>query len=275
MLDYLPYIIIPLLLLLALIIKDWDAYKKPWVRFLVLSLIILSGAIGIINQRFSDIRAEKKEQKAEKQHQADQIEITGLKEAVIASTRDQENNTTHFLEEFGKLSQKMSDLQTQVKTAELKKEVAELQAELQKTQKALNPPKAVLTFTFERPGGGPRPLRTVTLPVKDNVVHVEFAVRNSTDTPALDGEIIVIICDACKFASEPPELIKLSGQKETIRTYKFDRIFPMGELKTLNADVQVPPNLDSIEFGIDYRCRNCIIPEPHANIGIINLDRRR
>jgi hypothetical protein len=113
------------------------------------------------------------------------------------------------------------------------------------------------------------------LPVKDGVVHVVFVVCNDADIPALDGGVSLIICDACKFASEPPQFIKVPGEEEPRRLRKFEQILPKTVSQDFTADVQVPPNLDSMEFGIDYRCRNCIIPELHANMGIVYLDRRK
>jgi hypothetical protein len=109
--------------------------------------------------------------------------------------------------------------------------------------------------------------------VKGDVVHVEFSVRNATDVPALDGEITLIICDLCKFASEPEEFTKLAGQVDTQRNHIFQRILPQTELKRMTADVRVPGYIAVMQFGIDYRCRTCVIPKPKENIGTVFLAR--
>lgn len=110
--------------------------------------------------------------------------------------------------------------------------------------------------------------------MKDGAVHVEFTVSNETDVPALDGEITVMICKECKFASEPAGFIKLPGHEDTERIYSFNRILPKTTLKILSVDIRVPPNVNRIEFAVAYRCQNCIIPPDEPSIGIVTLDRQ-
>lgn len=244
--------------------KDREAYKKPWVKTAVLFLIIVTGVGGILNIYFSN-----------EQHEADQAQIVSLQASVETANQNQKDNTKQFVEAFGQLSQKVSDLQTQVDNADLKKEAAQLKEKLEATQKALVSPKATLTFSFARSNIDSPVLRQVTLPVKENVVHVEFTVVNRTETPALDGALTIIICDACKFVSEPHQFRKLAGQVDTRRTYDFVRILPKTELSTMSADIQVPPNANSMAFTVNYRCTNCIIPDPNANSGLVFLDRSK
>lgn len=269
MLNYLNYLlpIVTALLALFYLAKDWESHRKSWRRGAVLGLIILFGIGGTINTYYTSNRTDSERLEA-------QTQIAGLTKAVETANKNQEDNTKQFVEEFGRLSTKVSMLQTQIKTAGLQREAEQLQKELRATQKAMNPPKAVLSFSFARPPSDNfDSVRTVTLPVKDGTTHFEFTVINSGDIPALDGEITLVICDACKFASEPPLFRRLPGQKETERTFSFERILPQTFLKILSADVRVPPNVDAIEVGIYYRCRNCIIPEPKANAGTIFLSR--
>ena len=262
MLNYLLPITTAFLALLYLL-KDWDAHRKSWRRVAVLCVIIAIGIGGTVNNYY-----------AEKRYQLDQEKIAGLQKAVETANKNQEDNTKQFVDAFGKLSQKVADLQTEVSTAGLQKTADQLKAELAATQKALIQPKAILAFTFAKSWIDLPAIRKVTLPVKNDIVHVEFTVMNETDTTALDGELTIIICDDCKFASEPPLFVKLPGQRDTHRILKFDRIFAKTELKILSADIQVPSHIDAIEFGVVYRCKNCIIPEPKANAGIIVLDRK-
>ena len=253
-------------LALLYLAKDWESHKKSWRRLTVLCLIVLIGVSGIVNTHYVN-------KKIDSQRQADQKTIAGLKEAVDTANRNQEDNTKQFVNAFDKMSQKLNELQTQVKTAGLQKEADQLRTELRATQRAMVPPKAALTFTFERPRPDDALLQTVTLPVKNDVVHVEFTVRNETEVPALNGELTLIICNACKFATEPPFFEKLPGQADTQRNYKFDRILPKSELKTLSADIKVPPTGSAVELTVGYRCVNCIIAETKANTGTILLSR--
>ncbi len=266
--------------------KDRDAYKTKWRRRAVLLLTVLIGIGGIVNYYYGERRAEK-------QHADDQTKIAELKSAVDTANKNQQDNTIQFVDAFGKLSQKLSDLQTQIKTAGLQKEAAKLKeqlavatkasvsteatvtrlkSDLEATRKALSPAQTSLTFTFAKSDPGAPPIHEVTLPVKDNKVHVEFSVRNETDTTALDGELTIFIPNDCKFASEPPEFKKLPGHRDFERIYSFARLLPKTELKTLSADIEVPQNIKAMEFGINYRCTNCDFPEKPL-IGIVKLAR--
>lgn len=132
---------------------------------------------------------------------------------------------------------------------------------IDKSTKPPAPQKATLMFTFGNPHRIDEPtIREVTLPVKENVVHVEFAMKNETDVTAENGEMIFGVCAECKFASEPPLFSKNPGGAETRRNYAFDHLFARS-VSVFSADVQVPPHLASIEVGVTYRCLNCVVQE--------------
>jgi hypothetical protein len=100
--NYILYIATALLALLYLA-KDWEGHKKSWRRLVVLGLIILIGTGGIFNTYYTN-------KKIDRQHDNDQKRIAGLKEAVDTANKNQEDNTRQFVNAFGKLSQKVSDL---------------------------------------------------------------------------------------------------------------------------------------------------------------------
>lgn len=96
------------------LVKDWTAYKKSWRRLVILGVIVATGIGGAINNwiRDEDVRV-----------QTDKLrgEIVGLKASVEIAQRSQEDNTKQFVQAFGKISEKVSDLQSQVKTEGLKR----------------------------------------------------------------------------------------------------------------------------------------------------------
>jgi hypothetical protein len=186
----LNYILPAAAVVLALIYfaKDWKDLRKSWRRLVVLGLIILIEIGGIFNTHYTN-------KKIDRQHDEDQKRIAGLKEAVETANKNQKDNTTQFTNAFGKLSQKVSNLQSQVKTVGLREEADKLKAELASTQKALNPPKAILALTFAVPNHDGTPLRRITLPVKNDVVHVEFFIMNTTLISAQKPEFMIQICE--------------------------------------------------------------------------------
>jgi len=272
MLNYLLHIATVFLALLYLA-KDWDSHKKSWRRLAVLILISVIGIGGAVNTYFTNKMNEYQHHVASRQRIEDKKQIAALKSAVETANINQENNTKQFVRAFELLFQKVSNLQAQVKTAGLKQEAEQLKAELRANQKAMTPPKARLTFTFPKPRIDDPPLHTITLPVIDDVVHVEFRIKNETDVTAQDVEITLLICDKCKFHTEPSAFSKIPGQDETRRTMKFARMYSKTESENMSVNIKVPPNLYGMGFGITYRCTNCMTPEPNEDIGNIFFSR--
>jgi hypothetical protein len=252
--------------------KDWGGHRATWRRAAVLLLIISLGIGGAVNSHYARKRSAK-------QHAEDQKQITGLKTAVDTANKDQRDNTKFFVEAFRGLSQKVSDLQTQVATEKLQTKLANVQAELQKTQKALAPgPKAELTFTFfpftnppPDTGQPVTPATSVTLPRHlDRTVHVEFTVLNLTSVDAVDVDLTLQICEACKFGKEPPGWTRLEGQPETQRLQSFPRSLARSVNPTQSVDVLVPPYIKNFTIGISYRCRTCNIPKELSK-GVVHI----
>jgi outer membrane murein-binding lipoprotein Lpp len=246
--------------------KDWQSHKKSWRRLLGVGLIVLIGIGGAVNAHYS----RKEDVRLRGQYRE---QVSSLQSAVLTANKNQENNTKQFLAAFGQLSNKVNELRAQVQTAGLREEADKLKTELESMQKVLKPRKAVLAFTFAKPRIDDPPLRTVTLPVKDDIVHVEFAVKNDSDVTALNGALTLIISNGCEFASEPQKFGKIPGAPNTQRSMSFDRIFPHTEGEDLNADIRVPKNISTMEIGVTYRCTNCDAPGTRANVGTVRLSR--
>lgn len=269
MLNYFLPIAASLIALLQLA-KDWSAHQTSWRRGSVLALIVLFGAGGAINSYYSN-------QRATKQHTADQAEIAGLKTGVETANHAQEANTKQFVAAFSKLSKDVRDLQTQVTTEKLQSRLTSVQAELQKTQMALAPgPKAELSFTFypfpnSQPGQPITLVTDKTLPVSaDGSVHVDFEIVNATDTDAVDSEVDFQICNGCRYAKEPEGLKKLPGLSETQRYLYMNNLLAKTAYRTLSVDVLPPPLTEGFFVGIEYRCHTCVLPKQPSG-GIVHI----
>jgi hypothetical protein len=258
--------IITTLLALFYLAKDWDAHRKSWRRLMVLVLIIFLGITGTVNTYYSN-------RKNDDQRREDQKQIAALQKAVATANTIQEGNTRQFVKAFGQLSEKLNVLETKVKSAGLKEEADRLRAQLESTEKALTPPKANLAFTFPEPNIDAPPVRSITLPVKNDVVHVEFYIMNTTDVTAIDGLLELRICYACDFASEPKKFIRVPGQEKIKRNLNFERMLPRSISDTLSANIRVPAKSESVEICVVYRCSNCDVPSAKANCGVVKLSR--
>jgi hypothetical protein len=265
MLNYVLPIAASLIALLQLA-KDWGAHQTSWRRGAALALIGLFGIGSAINNYYAS-------QKVTSQHASDQAEIKGLKTAVETANKNQEANTTQFVAAFAKLSKDVGDLQTQVASEKLQTKLAGVQDELQKTQRALGPgPKAALTFRFLPFQNAPLGQQAVPVTSKafspnlDGSVHVEFTVLNLTPVDALDGDLTLTICYDCKFAKEPTLFTKLDENSDKERTMHFAQILAKTAFVTLSADIVAAPYLLDYGFGLNYRCRTCILPKDGQGI---------
>lgn len=208
---------------------------------------------------------------ADKQHTEDESKITGLKTQInnlqglvqganqtVKDTSKQLSearaaDTTKFLSEFDSLSGRVADLQTQVATTDLKAEAANLKADLEATRKAMNPEKAKLDFSLDslKPS-----LHTIALVQHNNVVHLKIQVSNQSDADALDGDIVITICDKCKYRSEPAGTNHLDGAPETQRNLAFERVLAHTRLALIEFDVEAPSFPFTLSVGA--ACRTCV-----------------
>jgi len=232
--------------------KDWGAHQTSWRRtgvgLLIIGLMIASVANTYQTGKHNDQRRRE-----------DEAKINKLQASVDAANTAQADNTKQFLQQFSDLSGKVAKLQTEAATEALQKQAKDLQAQLQTTQQALHPPKATLEFSF-RPGED-KPIHSVSLPRDPSGdVTVQFTMMNFASANALDGFIMLQICDQCSFVKEPDKFKKIAGQRETQRNYDFDRIMPMQSLPDFEFTMHVPPSLSNATVGVNYRCTTCIVP---------------
>lgn len=277
------YILLLCTVLLALfsLHKDWTNYKHPWVQKAVFVLILIVGAAQGVKLSLDNRAAQIAKANAENDINTLKSEVAGLQGQVKSANEAQTQNTKDFLENFNRLHVRIGELQTKVTTEELRKQLASVQNDLQKTQKALAPaPKAKLTFSFVPFFNPPSALKTVeraatetTLVADaDNTVHIQYTVLNATDVSAEDGEITLTICDACTFAKEPEHFTKLQVNGPTSRFATFQRLLPHTNFDTASVDVVVPRTLTNLTVGISFRCRTCVL-DTGLSSGIVHIAR--
>ena len=199
-----------------------------------------------------------------KQHGEDVGTIESLRTDLAQSTQLQRDNAKVFSDgqqaerkafqaEFDKMTDRVAQLQTQVATTDLKTEADKLQADLEATRKAMNPDKVSLTFSFIQRTS--KPIHTVAVQQTNNIVHLKFWVDNPTDTDALDGDLIIVICDDCKFRSEPAGSQHILGSPETQRNISFERVLAHTQLPTIEFDVEEHANPFSMAvFAVCHTC---------------------
>lgn len=116
--------------------KDRTNYKHPWVRKAVFILILLVGAASLLKTSFDSRDAQLTRTTAADNINTLKTEVAGLLGQVQAANDAQTQNTKVFLETLNRLSEKVREMQTQITTDDLRKQLAGVQNDLKKTQKA-------------------------------------------------------------------------------------------------------------------------------------------
>jgi hypothetical protein len=217
------------------IVKDREDYKKARLGRPVAIIFVVVGILQIVS-----LRRDASERKEAEKNTSD------LAGQVKAANKAQSDNTALYLDTFGKMSDKLTGLEVEVKTDALQKRIVGLQTELKNTQKALAPgPRASLKFTFSpitNSPSGVTPVTEITLPKQpDGTIHFEFSILNNTEVDASDISLNVGVCDVCKFAKETPELSKLPGMPDTRRFLSIPILHAKEMYKTLSVDFSIPP----------------------------------
>ena len=260
------------------LIKEWDEYDKlrfPWLRKAVLAALVLIGVLTFVSLRIdSKSRADEKNKS--------EGDIRDLKAKAQTANDAQKENTKLFVDSFAAMSKEVSNLKAEVKTEALQRKLATVEAELQKTQKAMAPgPKAELLFTFipfNNPppdsSSSPTPVTYVDLPMNlDGSVHVEAGALNMTSVDAADVDLNIQICDQCKYAKEPAYTVKLTGFGDTIRLLKLPHIEGMQVATPIDLDIIVPSDTKKFQVGFTYRCSTCVITK-NASLGMVHISGR-
>jgi outer membrane murein-binding lipoprotein Lpp len=245
--------------------KDWKAHGTSWRRIGVLALIIGVWLAGIAN-----IHSAKIQTSIDKQLLNSKIDELNR---VIKEGQKQADKTGQiFSGAISHLTDKVADLQTKVQTDDLKQEADELREELKSTQKALAPrPKASLLFSLGVPilSDPPKQVLDISVPMIGNHVEVSFDVKNPTETEATDGYLIFYACDGCRFESEPAGWVKVAGARDNQRNFDFQRYFPESASQTFKVEIIPPDGATSIQVGLNYRCKTCVIAD--TQIAKVNI----
>lgn len=240
-------------------------------------LTILVFVFGAINIHVTRQQASRDQAKAQAQQAKYEGQISSLQSAVNTGNKSLSSQRKAFLSQFVNMSKRVEKLQTEVATSDLQKEAASLLADLDATRRSMERPKATLQFSFvdKEPFNGV-PSHVDFLEETGGKIHVRFTVVNLTDANALDGDIILRVCSACKIVGTSPGFSHLEGSPATQRNFAFTHIFAHTDTQIMNVTVVPPPNVNSFQVGIEYRCRNCELPNgyrklPASDIGTVVL----
>ena len=256
--------------------KDWKAHQSHWRRGTIIALIIVLGGASLVNTHLSNKRTIEQQQRAEDdrriaatQRKLDDATIAGLKSAVDTANTAQANNTKQFLKAFDGFSQKVTDLQSQVKTEGLQKQVAQLQTDLSNTRKALTPPQAELVSSVGNVTEDMQGLDVkdkMVLLASDGTVSFTITVINISDVQARNGGVFLRICTLCSYADEPAQSVQPTGAPATDRERSF-QLVPARAGMAVVLKLKPPPGFHRFVTDVTVRCENCTV-QPKQTIFI-------
>jgi len=230
------------------LVKDWDAHKRAWRRVSVLLIIVALGMVGMYLGAKNDRQASEQASK-----------INSLTTAVQTSSQNQVQNTKVFTESIERFSTKLTNLETGIKTADLRDQADNLRAELTKTQKALVTPQAVLTAGIEDPRNKEVPqYSTHVVAQKGQPITVTVRLWNKGEVSARAGLFLIRLCTVCKFHSLPPGFDTVQGQADYDRTIRFERLALHVSSQSIPIEIDVPDYITQFPISFRAPCENCI-----------------
>jgi hypothetical protein len=220
--------------------KEWDdpGSRKKTFRWVKIGITFVAFIIG----SFLVNRSSKESSVAETENKS---RIEKLQGSVQTQTDNNDKQYARDQAELKDIRGQLDDIKMQVTTADLQKKIADLRMKLDKSMEPK--PKASLVFSFY-PFSIPKDdndenvtVKQISAPVApDGSVHVDVGIGNPTSIDAIDGEITIEICGACKFVKMPEGFGRLKGQPETQINKPFARILAKTVLSPIGIDVTIP-----------------------------------
>jgi hypothetical protein len=112
------------------LLKDWKAHEHSIRRYSVLTLLCVALIVGLVSQWYSSKRAETSERRAGADKVKAQTQIQALQDSINSERDARHSDAQQFLAQLSKLYEKVSTLQTDEKTKQLKQEIDNLQESL-------------------------------------------------------------------------------------------------------------------------------------------------
>jgi hypothetical protein len=223
-------------------------------------LLMLMGGIFQTHQTRSSSNADRtqaakdREQAAKDRKALDDDRSQAKQERAVNDTK-----LNDAKERLQTLQDRVSRLQTKAETQALSKQLLDVKSELAEAESKLQQPKAHLVATFGTPHYNELPVKEVVgeKVAGTGAVKFNFGVLNASDVAALHGEIVLKICDACSFATEPEGFSRAALSPDNERIRDFGQIQEHTVAQDMTATVIPPITTPEFQVGIIAKCENC------------------
>jgi hypothetical protein len=224
---------------------------------IVYGVTIVAFFLGVLDIHSTRHQAIKDKSDAQAEKSASEKQIKDLETVVKTGNDLLGQQRKDFLEQFSEMSSRVTELESSIKTADLREEAAQLRTDLESTRKTMEIPKATLSFSFAQDSESNTNL--INLNIANGVVHVPFTIINGSDADALEGSISLRVCDGCKIVGDPDGYQKIAGEDDRERSMSFQHIFANSKAPRSEVSITPPAGADAFQVGIVYRCRTCVL----------------
>ncbi len=225
---------------LGLLWKDWAELKRT-ARYLPVSVLLATVVLTILSVALVVDGA-----RAEAGHKGETSQFQSTLNTLLdrIGVLQEQVNTEPLLQQNQKLQQDISDAKKLIQST--------------KDQLGKPVPKAVLEAMFATTPEDveKRQKETTILRQPDGSIEFTIEVVNTSKTRAGKGSIILRICEACTFLTEPERFRKITGAKDYDREMLLEGL-DAGISVAIPLKVMAPLNTSRFEVDVTSRCENC------------------
>jgi hypothetical protein len=249
---------------LSLVVAFMPSQEKGWGKHMIWrAALIVAGVAGSAlmwhNQKLALATAKQEQEQAiskaaamasDKSNAHTDQQISGVKEEIHNVAKV---SATGLEEVRSDLRGTTSSLSTLISKGAL-----ELNDNINKV-KPPAPKQARLQFSFftEDQKAFPILVRDVQQ-ADDKTFSVDFSVRNISDVVVKEGDIWIILCDACKYEKEPDGFTKPKGSSERYRNRHFNILNPGVTLDKMTVTFSITGRFYQFGLALKYACENCV-----------------
>jgi hypothetical protein len=204
----------------------------------------------------TDRENQNNEKKRSQERETDKQQIAGLQQSVGTLKESNQSQYDRNLAELHTLQKQLNDIKIDKASEELRKKIAALEAQLDKSMAPK--PKAKLDFSFYENNMKIGEIhKSKYIPVEGEVVPFSFVVENNSPVSATGVSVWVRICLECKFHREPPGSRKVPGAQEFEREYSGIDVPAGVAYQKMDVEIELPRRFNRLPVSFDYRCNEC------------------